>query len=97
MSTILRALQAARKGRNRIPNIGFSDCSAALSGEQRVMIISICFLVGVALKNALSHAYGVLSLWLNTTMSHRIRSGILDEVLNLSQLYLDSQASGEAH
>jgi ATP-binding cassette, subfamily B, bacterial MsbA len=69
----------------------FSD----FSGEQRVLIISICFLVGVALKNALSYAYGMFSLWLNAAMSHRIRSGILEQVLNVSQLYLDSQQAGK--
>ena len=59
------------------------------------MIISTCFLVGVALKNALSYAYGMFSLWLNAAMSHRIRSGILEQVLNVSQLYLDSQQAGK--
>ena len=59
------------------------------------MIIAACFLAGVALKNALSYSYGLLSRWLNAAISHRLRSGILNQVLSLSQLYLDAQESGK--
>ena len=59
------------------------------------MIIAACFLAAIALKNALSYACGLLSRSLNAAMSHRLRSGILTQVLSLSQLYLDAQESGK--
>ena len=95
ISLVIPLLSSGAEPTQQITKHWFLRMFSDFSGEQRVMIISICFLVGVALKNALSYAYGVLSIWLNATMSHRIRSGILNQVLNVSQLYLDSQQSGK--
>jgi ATP-binding cassette, subfamily B, bacterial MsbA len=95
ISLIIPLLSSGMEATQQNTKYWFLRLFSGFSGEQRIMIISICFLMGVALKNALSYAYGVLSQWLNATMSHRIRSGILNQVLNLSQLYLDSQQSGK--
>ena len=95
ISLIIPLLSSGTEGAQQNTKYWFLRLFSGFSGEQRVMIISICFLAGVALKNVLSYAYGMFSLWLNAAMSHRIRSGILDQVLNLSQLHLDSQESGK--
>ena len=95
ISLIIPLLASGTEGAQQNTNYWFARLFSRFSGDQRTMIIAACFLAGVALKNALSYAYGLLSRWLNAAISHRLRSGILTQVLSLSQLYLDAQESGK--
>ncbi len=95
ISLIIPLLASGAESAQQSTSHWFAQLFSRFSGNQRIMMIAACFLAGVVLKNALSYAYGVLSRWLNATMSHRLRSSILTQVLDLSQLYLDSQQSGK--
>jgi ATP-binding cassette, subfamily B, bacterial MsbA len=95
ISLIIPLLASGAESAQQNTNHWFARLFSRFSGNQRVMMIAACFLAGVVLKNALSYAYGLLARWLNATISHRLRSGILAQVLSLSQLYLDSQESGK--
>ena len=95
ISLIIPLLASGTEGAQQNTNYWFARLFSRFSGDQRAMIIAAFFLAGVALKNALSYAYGLLSRWLNAAISHRLRSGILTQVLSLSQLYLDAQESGK--
>lgn len=61
---------------------------------QRVPVIAGCILAGVVLKNLITYGYTVYFHWLNTGISHRLRSGILAQLLRLSQEYHDGEDSG---
>ena len=95
ISLIIPLLASGTEGAQQNTNSWFARLFSTFSGYERTMIIAACFLAGVALKNALSYSYGLLSRWLNAAISHRLRSGILNQVLSLSQLYLDAQESGK--
>jgi ATP-binding cassette, subfamily B, bacterial MsbA len=95
ISLIIPLLASGTEGAQQNTNSWFARLFSTFSGYERTMIIATCFLAGVALKNALSYSYGLLSRWLNAAISHRLRSGILNQVLSLSQLYLDAQESGK--
>jgi ATP-binding cassette, subfamily B, bacterial MsbA len=95
ISLIIPLLASGTEGAQQNTNYWFARLFSPFSGAERTMIIAVCFLAGVALKNALSYSYGLLSGWLNAAISHRLRSGILNQVLSLSQLYLDAQESGK--
>jgi subfamily B ATP-binding cassette protein MsbA len=95
ISLVIPLLASGTEGAQQNTNYWFARLFSRFSGDQRAMIIAALFLAGVALKNALSYAYGLLSRWLNAAISHRLRSGILTQVLSLSQLYLDAQESGK--
>lgn len=73
---------------------GFAAWFDSFPAEWRMPVIIGCMLAGVLLKNAMAYAYSVLFNWLSADVSHQLRSGILKQVLSLSQQYLDTQSSG---
>jgi subfamily B ATP-binding cassette protein MsbA len=63
--------------------------------EMRVFWIGLSILVCVVLKNVLSYTYSLLSLKVNASISHRLRCGVLHQLLSMSQSYLDTHDSGK--
>lgn len=62
--------------------------------ESRGWAIGAAIFAGVLLKNALGFSYNLLFQRLNAEANHRLRCGILREVLRVSQSWLDRHDSG---
>lgn len=63
--------------------------------EQRLLVISACILAAIGLKAALTYGHGALFHWLDARISHRLRSGIFEQLLTVSHRFLEHSASGK--
>ena len=63
--------------------------------DTRLLWIGLSILLCVVLKNILSYTYSLLFLKVNASISHRLRCGVLHQVLSMSQSYLDTHGSGK--
>jgi ATP-binding cassette, subfamily B, bacterial MsbA len=67
----------------------------AIPSERRFLWIGLSILLCVVLKNVLSYSYSLLFERVNASIGHRLRCGILHQLLSLSQSYMDSHDSGK--
>jgi ATP-binding cassette, subfamily B, bacterial MsbA len=65
-----------------------------IPADTRLLWIGLSILLCVVLKNILSYTYSLLFLKVNASISHRLRCGVLHQVLSMSQSYLDTHGSG---
>jgi subfamily B ATP-binding cassette protein MsbA len=63
--------------------------------EQRLLWIGCSIFVCIALKNVLSYSYTLLFVSVNSSIGHRLRCGILRQLLSVSQSYLDTHDCGK--
>jgi len=73
----------------------FFDIFNSLPENQRVPAIAACMLGGIILKNVLSYGYGVLFVWTNTGIAHRLRCAILEQLLGVSPAWMETQNSSK--
>jgi ATP-binding cassette, subfamily B, bacterial MsbA len=66
-----------------------------IPAETRLLWIGLSILLCVVLKNVLSYSYSLLFQWVNASISHRLRCGIVHQLLTVSQSYLDTHDSGK--
>ncbi len=66
-----------------------------IPAETRLLWIGLSILLCVVLKNVLSYSYSLLFQWVNASIGHRLRCGILHQLLSVSQSYLDTHDSGK--
>jgi ATP-binding cassette, subfamily B, bacterial MsbA len=66
-----------------------------IPGEYRLLWIGLSILLCIVLKNVLSYSYLLLSQSVNASIGHRLRCGILRQLLSVSQSYLDTHDSGK--
>jgi ATP-binding cassette, subfamily B, bacterial MsbA len=66
-----------------------------IPSEHRLLWIGFSIFLCMALKNALSYSYSLLFHSVNASIGHRIRCGILHQLLSVGQSYLDSHDSGK--
>jgi subfamily B ATP-binding cassette protein MsbA len=66
-----------------------------IPAETRLLWIGLSILLCVVLKNVLSYSYSLLFQWVNASIRHRLRCGILHQLLSVSQSYLDAHDSGK--
>jgi ATP-binding cassette, subfamily B, bacterial MsbA len=66
-----------------------------IPAETRLLWIGLSILLCVVLKNVLSYSYSLLFQRVNASISHRLRCGILHQLLSVSQGYLDTHDSGK--
>lgn len=80
-------------------NPGFSNVLGSffnqVPADIRLQVIGGAILAGIIFKNLLSYGYSLFFQWLNSTANHRLRTGILRQVLSVSQSYLDQQDNGK--
>ncbi len=67
----------------------------AIPAERRLLWIGASLLLCVVLKNVLSYSYFLLSQWVNASIGHRLRCGILHQLLSVGQSYLDTHDAGK--
>jgi ATP-binding cassette, subfamily B, bacterial MsbA len=63
--------------------------------EHRLLWIGFSIFVCMVLKNVLSYSYSLLFQSVNSSIGHRLRCGILRQLLSVSQSYLDTHDSGK--
>jgi subfamily B ATP-binding cassette protein MsbA len=63
--------------------------------ERRLLWIGFSIFLCMVLKNVLSYSYLLLFQLVNSSIGHRLRCGILRQLLSVSQSYLDSHDSGK--
>ena len=67
----------------------------AIPSEHRLLWIGFGIFLCMVLKNVLSYGYSLLFQSVNSLIGHRLRCGILRQLLSVSQSYLDSHDSGK--
>lgn len=63
--------------------------------QWQMVVIPLCIFGAIALKNALLFSNLALFAWLNSKISHRLRSGIFRQLLSVSDTYLNEQDAGQ--
>jgi len=61
----------------------------------RLIIIALCILGAVLLKNCLSYSNSILFAWLNSQIGHRLRSDIFNQFLTVNCSFLEGKESGK--
>src|ERR1700751_5829016 len=67
----------------------------AIPSEHRLLWIGVGIFLCMALKNVLSYGYSLLFQSVNSLIGHRLRCGILRQLLSVRQSYLDNHDSGK--
>jgi len=65
------------------------------SEQHRFIIIALCIFSSILLKNILTYSNSVIFSWFNSRVSDRLRSGIYNQLLNVSYSFLEGQESGK--
>jgi ATP-binding cassette, subfamily B, bacterial MsbA len=63
--------------------------------ETRLLWMGLSILLCVVLKNVLSYNYSLLVHKVSASIGHRLRCGVLHQLLSVSQSYLDTHDSGK--
>jgi ATP-binding cassette, subfamily B, bacterial MsbA len=66
-----------------------------IPSEHRLLWIGFSILLCMVLKNVLSYSYSLLFHSVNASIGHRIRCGILHQLLGVDQSYYDTHDSGK--
>ena len=66
-----------------------------ISDSQRLLIIAVCILGSVLLKNCLSYIGNALFSWFNSQIGHRLRCNVFKQLLSVSYSFLEVQESGK--
>lgn len=66
-----------------------------VSPQHRILIIGLCILGSILLKNCLVYSNNILVAWLNSRISHRLRSGIFHQLLSISYSFLERSEPGK--
>lgn len=66
-----------------------------LAFTQRLIIIPACIFGCILLKNCLSYANTLLQQWINAWLGHRLRTQVFQQMLSVSDRYLESQDYGK--
>ncbi len=66
-----------------------------ISTNNRFIIIALCILVSIVLKNCLLYSNTILFGWLNSRIGHRLRSGIFNQFLTVTYSFLEGHDSGK--
>ncbi|GAX42586.1 ABC transporter-related protein [Tolypothrix sp. NIES-4075] len=73
----------------------FNQIFLDVSPNSRLIIIALCIVCLIILKNCLVYSNGILFAWLNSQIGHRLRSGIFQQFLSVSYSFLESKESGK--
>ena len=66
-----------------------------IPSEHRLLWIGFSIFLCIVLKNVLSYSYSLLFQSVNASIGHRIRCGILHQLLGVGQSYLDTHDHGK--
>ena len=66
-----------------------------VSPNNRFLILTLCIFASILLKNCLTYTNAILFSWLNSRISHRLRSGIFKQLLSVSYSFLERNESSK--
>jgi ATP-binding cassette, subfamily B, bacterial MsbA len=66
-----------------------------VSTNNRLIIIGLCILLSILLKNCLVYGNTILFAWFNSRVGHRLRSEIFNQFLTVSYSFLEGNDSGK--
>jgi ATP-binding cassette, subfamily B, bacterial MsbA len=73
----------------------FATLFQGIPSEHRLLWIGFSIFLCIVLKNVLSFTYSLLFQSVNASIGHRLRCGILHQLLSVGQSYLDTHDSGK--
>ena len=73
----------------------FATLFQGIPSEHRLLWIGFSIFLCIVLKNVLSFSYSLLFQSVNVSIGHRLRCGILHQLLSVGQSYLDTHDSGK--
>ncbi|MBE9009341.1 ABC transporter ATP-binding protein [Pseudanabaenaceae cyanobacterium LEGE 13415] len=92
ISLFIPLLQSVQQTDAPSGNFFLSSINQIFSGipsESRFVFISAFIFVCILLKSILTYSHTVLFAWLNSQISHRLRSNIFNQLLSVSYRYLE--------
>lgn len=88
-------MQVASESATETPLISFlSQLLAFIPASQRLLIIPLCIFASILLKNCLTYSNWLVFAWLNSRISHQLRSKVFNQLLFVSYEYLERKNSG---
>lgn len=66
-----------------------------VSPNDKLIIIALCIVGSIFLKNCLVYSNGIVFAWLNSRIGHKLRLGIFKQFLSVSYSFLESNESGK--
>ncbi len=72
----------------------FAELFQWIPSQQRLLWIGFSIVLCMVLKNVLSYSYALLFQGVNAQITHRIRCGVLSQLLSVGQSYHDTHDSG---
>jgi ATP-binding cassette, subfamily B, bacterial MsbA len=73
----------------------FAELFQWIPSQHRLLWIGISIVLCIVLKNVLSYSYALLFQGVNAQITHRIRCGVLSQLLSMGQSYHDTHDSGK--
>ena len=73
----------------------FAELFQWIPSQQRLLWIGFSIVLCMVLKNVLSYSYALLFQGVNAQITHRIRCGVLSQLLSVGQSYHDTHDSGK--
>lgn len=100
ISLFIPLLQSLAHANTQTPSSNFlvrylNQIFIYISPNDRLIIIALCIVGSIIFKNSLAYSNGILFAWLNSRISHRLRSRIFHQFLSVSYSFLESQESGK--
>lgn len=74
---------------------GLFQLASGIPANERLWVIPALILGCILVKNCLSYSNAVLCAWLNSRISHRLRSQVFQQLLSVGYSYLETQDSGK--
>jgi ABC-type multidrug transport system fused ATPase/permease subunit len=72
----------------------FNQLLVRFSPNDRLIVIALSIFCTIVLKNCISYSNTTFLAWLNSRVGHQLRSGIFNQLLNVSYSFLEIQESG---
>ncbi len=101
ISLIIPFLQTLQQQEQSLPLTGnffidaLSKLFASIPAGYRILAIPACILVSILIKNLINYSNAMLFAWLNSRISHRLRSQVFNQVLTVSYSFLERSESGK--
>lgn len=100
ISLFIPLLQSLEQGKSQSVSgnflVGFLNRTfTAVSPDNRLLVIALCIFGSILLKSCLSYSNAILLSWLNSRISHRLRSGIFKQLLSVSYSFLETHETGK--
>lgn len=100
ISLFIPVLQNLMQGETKAPGNssllqGLFELVNGIPERDRIWILPLLILICILIKNILSYTNRVVSAWLQSRISHRLRVQVFQQLLSVGYSYLEKQDSGK--